>query len=110
MLIIASYFENIDRLFSPQYLPDHQDVLHSYVKTEGIVESRLKLGKLDYLFIDVGDVRSETWIHFGDSAHCVIFTAPLSGYDELYAGETAVGSLLAEALLLKYPHSLLTLP
>lgn len=71
-------------MFSRRYLPNDPDVLHSFVLTRDITETRLQFGKLDCLLFNVSGVRSKRkkWVHVFEGVHCVIFTAPLSGYDE----------------------------
>lgn len=106
MLISASYLKKIDILCSPLYLPNDQDVLHTYTETVGIVDSRVKLGELDCSVTDVSGTRSSRkgWLHLSSSVHCVIFTAPLSGYDQcLFEDNLAVNSLLPETLPLEIP-------
>ena len=98
MLISASYFKNIDRIFSPQYLPNDQDVLYSRLRTKKIVQNRLVLGNLDCPLIDVGGSPFERkqWAQILiEGVHCVIFTASLSAYDEsAVMDKRTVGSLL----------------
>ena len=109
-LMSISYFKNIDSLFSPLYLPNDQDILHSSIKTIGTVENRLKLGKVDCLITDVAGTRAsrKKWVNVFNGALCVIFTAPLSGYDQCLSEDwTAVNTLLPEALLLNRSHNLL---
>lgn len=43
-----SYFENIGRLLSDNYVPDEQDVLRSRVQTTGIIETSFKVKQLTY--------------------------------------------------------------
>ena len=96
VLIEASYYANIDRLFSRGYLPNDQDVLRSRLRTTGITETLFELGQLNYHMFDVGGQRSERkkWIHCFEGVHCLMFVAALSGYDQcLVEDKTAVGSL-----------------
>lgn len=92
----ASYYANIDRLFSRGYLPNDQDVLRSRLRTTGITETLFELGQLNYHMFDVGGQRSERkkWIHCFEGVHCLMFVAALSGYDQcLVEDKTAVCSL-----------------
>lgn len=43
-----SYFDAIDRISAPDYLPTDQDVLRSRVKTTGITETTFHIGDLTY--------------------------------------------------------------
>ena len=106
--MLASYFKNIHRLFSPLYFPNDQDVLHTSMKTIGLLDSRLKFGKLDCVITDVGSTRSgrKEWANLVKGLDCVIFTAPLSGYDQcLVEDKSVVDILLLGSLLLGYLHN-----
>ena len=88
-----SYYANIDRLFSRDYIPNDQDVLRSRLRTTGITETLFELGQLNYHMFDVGGQRSERkkWIHCFEGVHCLMFVAALSGYDQcLVEDKTAV--------------------
>lgn len=67
------YFDSIDRIGSPRYLPSDQDVLRSRVKTTGITETTFLIGELRYRMFDVGGQRSERkkWIHCFEVRACV---------------------------------------
>ena len=94
-LIHRSYYSNIDRLFSRDYLPNDQDVLRSRLRTTGITETLFELGQLNYHMFDVGGQRSERkkWIHCFEGVHCLMFVAALSGYDQcLVEDKTAARS------------------
>lgn len=77
------YFHNMDRILSPGYIPDEQDVLRSRVQTTGIIETSFRVGKLTYRVVDVGGQRSERrkWIQCFDDVRAVLFVCALSGYD-----------------------------
>jgi guanine nucleotide-binding protein G(i) subunit alpha len=53
------YFNAMDRMASPSYLPTDQDILQSQLKTTGITETTFKVGELTYKLCDVDDQRSE---------------------------------------------------
>jgi guanine nucleotide-binding protein subunit alpha len=42
------YFEELERLRQPNYMPTDQDILRSRVKTTGIVETSFRIGDLTY--------------------------------------------------------------
>ena len=77
------YFQNMDRILDPSYLPNEQDVLQSRVQTTGVVETVFKTGNVTYRLFDVGGQRSERrkWLHCFDDVKAVLFVAALSGYD-----------------------------
>lgn len=92
-LTFGSYYNNIDRLFAKDYVPNDQDVLRSRLRTTGITETLFELGQLKYHMFDVGGQRSERkkWVHCFEGVHCLMFVAALSGYDQcLVEDKTAV--------------------
>jgi guanine nucleotide-binding protein G(i) subunit alpha len=52
-----SYFNSIDRMSAPGYMPTDQDILRSRVKTTGITETMFRVGELTYRLFDVGGQR-----------------------------------------------------
>lgn len=54
-----SYFNNIQRLAQPGYIPTDQDILRSRVKSTGITEVQLNIHGTVYRMCDVGGQRSE---------------------------------------------------
>lgn len=65
-LISFSYFDNIQRLAEPNYVPTEQDVLRSRSKTTGIIETEFDIEKSHFRLVDVGGQRSERkkWMHW----------------------------------------------
>ncbi|KAM0794156.1 G-protein alpha subunit-domain-containing protein [Usnea florida] len=95
------FFKNIDSLFSPQYFPNDQEVLHTSMNTSGFLDVRLKFGKLDCVITDIGSTRSrrEEWVHLFNGVNCVIFTAPLTGYNQRLVKEKSANQTEASLLL-----------
>ena len=81
---LASFFDDVDRLFAPNYIPNDQDVLRSRLRTTGITETIFDLGSLTYRMFDVGGQRSERkkWIHCFENVNCLLFLVAISGYDQ----------------------------
>ena len=79
----AYFFQRINKILNPSYIPDVKDVLQSQVNTTGIVETTFKSGGVIYQLFDVGGQRSERrkWLHCFDDVKAVLFVASLSGYD-----------------------------
>ncbi|KAK0847099.1 guanine nucleotide-binding protein subunit alpha, partial [Friedmanniomyces endolithicus] len=46
------YFDSVDRIATPTYVPSDQDVLRSRVKTTGITETTFIIGDLTYRMFD----------------------------------------------------------
>jgi guanine nucleotide-binding protein G(i) subunit alpha len=87
------YFDAIDHMSLPPYLPTDQDILHSRVKITGITETTFKVGELSYKLFDVGGQRSEQkkWIHCFMNVTALVFLVSLSECDQmLYEDESVV--------------------
>ncbi len=82
--MITSFFDDVERLFAPHYIPNDQDVLRSRLRTTGITETIFDLGSLTYRMFDVGGQRSERkkWIHCFENVNCLLFLVAISGYDQ----------------------------
>lgn len=85
------YFDSIDRIMAPDYLPSQDDVLRSRVRTTGIVETVFSVSGLQFRMVDVGGQRNERkkWIHCFQEVTAIIFVTSLSEYDQvLYEDES----------------------
>ncbi len=90
----AYFFDNVNRIGQPDYVPDENDVLRARSKTTGISETRFNMGQLSIHLFDVGGQRSERkkWIHCFEAVTSIIFCVALSEYDQCCwrrAGRTA---------------------
>ena len=96
-----SYFDSINRIAQPDYLPNDQDVLRSRVKTTGITETTFIIGELTYRMFDVGGQRSERkkWIHCFENVTTILFLVAISEYDQLLFEDETVNRM-QEALTL----------
>ncbi|KAK9455453.1 guanine nucleotide binding protein, alpha subunit [Dipodascopsis uninucleata] len=95
------YFDSIERIVDPFYVPNDQDVLRSRVKTTGITETTFVMGSLTYRMFDVGGQRSERkkWIHCFENVTTVLFLAAISEYDQMLFEDETVNRM-TEALTL----------
>ncbi|ESK86580.1 g protein alpha subunit [Moniliophthora roreri MCA 2997] len=95
------YFNSIDRMAAPGYMPTDQDILRSRVKTTGITETTFKVGELTYKLFDVGGQRSERkkWIHCFENVTALVFLVSLSEYDQMLYEDESVNRM-QEALTL----------
>jgi GTPase SAR1 family protein len=88
----ASYFfDSMDRITSPDYLPNDQDILRSRARTTGITEITFGVQDVQFRMVDVGGQRSERkkWIHCFQEVTGLIFCVAMSEYDlKLYEDET----------------------
>ncbi|CAG7854770.1 Guanine nucleotide-binding protein subunit alpha [Serendipita indica DSM 11827] len=95
------YFNSIERMSNPNYLPTDQDILRSRVKTTGITETMFRVGELTYRLFDVGGQRSERkkWIHCFENVTALVFLVALSEYDQMLYEDESVNRM-QEALTL----------
>ncbi|KAG8761080.1 guanine nucleotide-binding protein subunit alpha [Serendipita sp. 396] len=95
------YFNSIERMANPNYLPTDQDILRSRVKTTGITETTFRVGELTYRLFDVGGQRSERkkWIHCFENVTALVFLVALSEYDQMLYEDESVNRM-QEALTL----------
>lgn len=80
----AYFFENIDRIAEPNYIPNQDDILRCRVRTTGIKETDFKIDGTIFKMVDVGGQKNERkkWIHCFEGVTAVIFVAALSEYDQ----------------------------
>ncbi|EEQ91758.1 small G-protein GPA2 [Blastomyces dermatitidis ER-3] len=95
------YFKSLDRVFTPGWLPDNQDMLHSRLRTTGITETLFELGQINFRMMDVGGQRSERkkWIHCFEGVQCLLFMVAMSGYDQCLV-EDQNANQMHEAMML----------
>ena len=79
------YFNALDRLCDPSYIPTDQDLLHSRVKTTGMIEINFEYKDLSFSLIDVGGARCERkkWVHVFENVTAIIFCVAMSEYDQV---------------------------
>ncbi|KAG0193132.1 Guanine nucleotide-binding protein alpha-2 subunit [Apophysomyces sp. BC1034] len=98
----ASYFFNeVERIAQPNYIPDVQDVLRARSKTTGIMETRFTMGQLSIHMFDVGGQRSERkkWIHCFEAVTSIIFCVSLSEYDQVLLEESRQNRMMESLVL-----------
>ncbi|ODM22076.1 Guanine nucleotide-binding protein alpha-2 subunit [Aspergillus cristatus] len=95
------YFDSIDRLFTPGWLPDNQDMLQARLRSTGITETLFELGQMNFRMMDVGGQRSERkkWIHCFEGVQCLLFMVALSGYDQCLVEDQSANQM-HEAMML----------
>jgi len=96
---VKYYFNKIDVIKMPEYLPDKDDILYSRVRTSGIVTERYVIDGTIFEMYDVGGQRNERkkWIHCFEGVTAVIFVAAISEYDQKLF-EDAATNRMVEAL------------
>ncbi|KAF9150718.1 hypothetical protein BGX20_005609, partial [Mortierella sp. AD010] len=95
------FFDAVDRLYDPKYIPEDADIIRCRVKSTGITETLFHLGTLTYRMFDVGGQRSERkkWIHCFEGVTAVLFLVAISGYDQCLV-EDKDSNQMEEALML----------
>ncbi|ORY05466.1 guanine nucleotide binding protein, alpha subunit [Basidiobolus meristosporus CBS 931.73] len=95
------YFDSIERIGHPTYIPNDQDVLRSRVKTTGMTETVFTMGDMTYRMLDVGGQRSERkkWIHCFENVTAIVFMVAISEYDQNLIEDDTVNRM-QEALTL----------
>jgi guanine nucleotide-binding protein subunit alpha len=90
-----SYFEHIERIGKPTFMPCDQDVLRSRVKSTGITETTFVIKNLTYRMFDVGGQRSERkkWIHCFENVTALVFLVAISEYDQVLFEDESVNRL-----------------
>lgn len=96
---VKYYFERIDVIKAPDYVPDKDDIIHTRVRTSGIVSDRFIIDNTIFELYDVGGQRNERkkWIHCFEGVTAVIFVAAISEYDQTLFEDMKVNRM-AEAL------------
>ena len=82
LTVPISFYNSLERMSNPGWLPNDQDMLQARLKSTGITETLFELGHINLRMIDVGGQRSERkkWIHCFENVGCLIFVVALSGY------------------------------
>uniref|UniRef100_A0A0M3HW52 Guanine nucleotide-binding protein G(Q) subunit alpha n=1 Tax=Ascaris lumbricoides TaxID=6252 RepID=A0A0M3HW52_ASCLU len=78
------FFDSLDRLYEPNFMPTTQDVLMTRVPTIGVSEVRYTYKDIDFRIFDVGGQKSERrkWIHCFDNVDAILFIIAISEYDQ----------------------------
>ena len=84
---VGYFFQHLDRIASPGYTPNKQDILRARKATRGIHEFPLTIKKVPFVFIDVGGQRTERakWFHCFDkeaNVKAILFLASMSEFDQ----------------------------
>jgi len=95
------FFERLDDIAMPDYIPSEQDVLRSRVRTTGIIENDFEIQGNKFKMVDVGGQRSERkkWIHCFEGVTAVIFVGVLSEYDLTLFEDNTVNRMVETLVL-----------
>jgi GTPase SAR1 family protein len=100
---VKYYFNRIDVIKMPDYLPDKDDILYSRVRTSGIVTERYIIDNTVFEMYDVGGQRNERkkWIHCFEGVTAVIFVAALSEYDQKLFEDASTNRMVCQPFQLE---------
>ncbi|CAB3399085.1 unnamed protein product [Caenorhabditis bovis] len=100
---VEYFYDEIDRISAPSYVPSSADILHTRVPTTGVVRVEFVLKNIKFQVVDVGGQRSERkkWIHCFDDVNAILFIAAVSEFDQKVVEDNATNRI-DEALKLFY--------
>jgi len=95
------FFDRLDAIATPGYIPTEQDVLRSRVRTLGIVENAFEIDGNKFKMFNVGGQRNERkkWIHCFENVTAVLFVGVLSEYDQVLYEDAAVNRMVETLVL-----------
>jgi GTPase SAR1 family protein len=81
---VKYFFDKMEYLKMPNYVPDKDDMLHCRFRTSGIVTDQYLIDGTTFEMYDVGGQRNERrkWIHCFENVTGVIFVAGLSDFNQ----------------------------
>lgn len=90
------FFENLERLSQPGYIPTNEDILHARQATQGVQERSISVNDYSYRIIDAGGQKNQRkkWIHFFEGVTAVVFFVSLSSYDEFVEEDESSNAML----------------
>lgn len=82
---VSYFFDEIDRIARPDYIPTNQDILHCRKATKGISEFTININKIPFVFIDVGGQRTQRqkWTQCFNSVTSILFLVSSSEFDQV---------------------------
>ena len=97
---VRYYFDRIDIIKMPDYLPDKDDILYSRVRTSGIVTESYNIDGSTFEMYDVGGQRNERkkWIHCFEDVTAIIFVAALSEYDQKLFEDATANRMVSDVI------------
>jgi hypothetical protein len=97
----AYFFNKLEEVATPGYVPSQQDVLRARVRTLGIVEHSFEIDGNKFKMFDVGGQRNERkkWIHCFENVTSVLFVGVLSEYDQVLYEDANVNRMVETLVL-----------
>jgi len=97
----AYFFEQVERISQPDYIPAREDILRARLRSTGIEEAEFTFEDIIFNVVDVGGQRSERrkWMHCFSNVHAILFVASLSCYDQNLREDIYQNSMIETLLL-----------
>jgi len=97
----AYFFNKLDTVVTPGYVPSFEDILRARVRTLGIVELAFEVDGNKFRMFDVGGQRNERkkWIHCFEHVTAVLFLGVLSEYDLMLFEDNNVNRMMESLML-----------
>jgi len=82
---VQYFLDGIDRIATTDYVPTLQDILYCRKTTKGVIETRINIDSVPFLFVDVGGQRTQRqkWFQCFESVTSILFMASTSEYDQV---------------------------
>jgi len=79
------FFDRLPQITEPGWLPTHDDIVRTRIRTTGIVEHKFEIGGNLFKMFDVGGQRNERkkWIHCFENVTAVMFVVAISEFDQV---------------------------
>eukprot|EP01084_Bolivina_argentea_P139946 246140_1 len=90
------FWDKIDTIMEPGYVPDEMDILLVNYRTTGVIDQKFTIKKNIFHVFDTGGQKSERkkWIHCFEHVTAVIFVVSLSQYDEVMFEDEGVNCMV----------------
>jgi len=98
---VKYFLDNVDRIATVDYVPTLQDILFCRKTTKGVIEFRMEIDRVPFLFVDVGGQRTQRqkWFQCFESVTSILFMASTSEYDQHYPGTNTHCKTRSQVLL-----------
>lgn len=82
---VQYFLDNMDRIATEHYVPTLQDILYCRKTTKGVIEFRMEIDRVPFLFVDVGGQRTQRqkWFQCFESVTSILFMASTSEFDQV---------------------------
>lgn len=101
---VKYYFDKMEIMKLPNYIPDVDDMLYCRFRTSGIVTEKYLIDGTTFEMYDVGGQRNERrkWIHCFENVTGVIFVAGLSDFNQTVYEDNSMNRMVEAINLFEY--------